>query len=284
MSLEWGVAGALAAPEDATTFVVVDILSFSTAVTLAVARGTEVVPCGDGRTARRLAGEVFGTALAVNRLSVDLAHPWSLSPAHLSRAPFTPRLVLASPNGATVAAALAAAGKLVVACSLRNVTAVGRWLLGQGPRLDSPLAELELEEPSPVAEGTPPRAHRRLVVVAAGERWPDGSLRPALEDCLGAARLLQVLRDGSPPVRLSPAAALAARSVSGMSPLEIAGLVRGSVSAAELQSAGYEEDVEMAVRTDADAVVPVLRPARRGAPAAGFRPASPPVPGTTSGL
>jgi 2-phosphosulfolactate phosphatase len=136
-SLEWGVPGALAALETATTFVVVDILSFSTAVTLAVARGTEVVPCPDDHAARRLAAEADGTVVAVSRSSVDTAHPWSLSPAGLSRAPAARRLVLASPNGAAVAAALAAAGKLVVACSLRNVTAVGGWLRKNRSRPDT---------------------------------------------------------------------------------------------------------------------------------------------------
>ena len=134
---------------------------------------------------------------------------------------------------------------------------------------------------------TPPPAPRRLVVVAAGERWPDGNLRPALEDTIGAGRLLQILRDGSPAARLSPRAALAARSVTGLSRDETAAFVRRSVSAAELRTAGYEEDVEMAVGIDADSVVPVLSPDHPTAPAAGFSPApgtAPMAPTTTSTL
>ena len=94
VSLEWGLAGALAAPEESIGFVVVDVLSFTTAVTVAVSRGTEVVPCPDDQTARRVAVEIPGTAVAVRRSSVDPAHPWSLSPADLDRAPAAGRLAL----------------------------------------------------------------------------------------------------------------------------------------------------------------------------------------------
>lgn len=81
------------------------------------------------------------------------------------------RLVLPSPNGSAIASATA--GTVVAAC-LRNATAVARWL---GFRLaDSGTA---------------------VTVIAAGERWPDGSLRPALEDLLGAGALLSALCAGT---------------------------------------------------------------------------------------
>lgn len=68
--------------------------------------------------------------LAVGRHAVTAEHPWSLSPAALRRAPFTPRPVLPSPNGSAIAAA-ADPTTTVLAGSLRNATAVGRWPTSQ---------------------------------------------------------------------------------------------------------------------------------------------------------
>jgi 2-phosphosulfolactate phosphatase len=161
---EWGPAGAAALAPSSSCLVIVDVLSFSTAVTVAAQAGTRVYPWGDPASAGAFARE-HRAQLAGDRRS---GAPWSLSPAALRRAPFTPRLVLPSPNGSAICAAAAAAaggGAIVIAGCLRNAAAVGRFLRGRGA-------------PGPVT------------VIAAGERWPDGSLRPALEDLLGAGAVL----------------------------------------------------------------------------------------------
>jgi 2-phosphosulfolactate phosphatase len=54
-----------------------------------------------------------------------------LSPTHLRRAPFVARLVLRSPNGAATAAAAPPNVRVVAAC-LRDITAVGSWLIAHG--------------------------------------------------------------------------------------------------------------------------------------------------------
>jgi 2-phosphosulfolactate phosphatase len=157
--------------------VVVDVLSFSTSVAVAVEAGTRVYPCAwRDETAAAFARE-RRAELAVGRRAVSAGRPWSLSPAALRRAPFTPRLVLPSPNGSAICASTVADGGtagggtaggevMVIAGCLRNATAVGRFL-----------------------QGTP----GAVTVIAAGERWPDGSLRPALEDLLGAGMVIAAL-------------------------------------------------------------------------------------------
>jgi 2-phosphosulfolactate phosphatase len=127
---EWGPSGAARVVAGSACLVVVDVLSFTTAVSVAVDAGTRVYPYPwRDRTAATFAAE-NGAALAVGRRSVSPATPWSLSPAALRRAPSTPRLVLPSPNGSAIAAAVAA--QAVVAGCLRNASAVGGWLAGRG--------------------------------------------------------------------------------------------------------------------------------------------------------
>jgi 2-phosphosulfolactate phosphatase len=168
-----------------------------------------------------------GARLASHRHTVTPETPWSLSPAHLRAAPFTARLVLPSPNGAAIAAAVPPGVRVVAAC-LRNVTAVGTWLTSHGYGIP--------EHP--------------VVVIAAGESWPDGSLRPALEDLLGAGALISDLcSQGAGP--LSPEAA-AAKALP-TSPVRLP----TSASGRQLTAMGFVEDVAIATEEDASALVPV---------------------------
>ena len=98
--LDWGRHGARAAAERQDILVIVDTLSFSTAVVTAVQCGGLVYPCAEdeqpGALAQRVGGEV-----AVRRKDVPAKGRFSLSPlTYLHLTPGT-RIVLASPNGAT---------------------------------------------------------------------------------------------------------------------------------------------------------------------------------------
>ncbi|MDI3402740.1 2-phosphosulfolactate phosphatase [Streptomyces cavernicola] len=228
---EWGPAGAGLLAQDAACLVVVDVLSFTTAVTVAVEAGTKVFPYRwRDATAQEFADEV-GARLAVGRRMADETSPWSLSPAALRRAPFASRLVLPSPNGSSIAAA--AGESTVVAGALRNASAVGRWLAGSG-------------------FGT---AERPVLVVASGERWPDGSLRPALEDLLGAGAVIAALHRSGRDL-LSPEAAMASAAYESVP--DIAATLAACASGRELIAGGYADDVAVAAESDACEVVPVL--------------------------
>ncbi|MEV5983204.1 2-phosphosulfolactate phosphatase [Streptomyces sp. NPDC052114] len=228
---EWGPVGAERLAAGAACLVVVDVLSFTTSVTVAVEAGTRVHPYRWRDESASAFAEQVGAALAVGRRAATDAAPWSLSPAALRRAPFTPRLVLPSPNGSAIAAA--AADATVVAASLRNATAVGGWLVAHG-------------------YGT---VDRPVAVIASGERWPDGSLRPSLEDLLGAGAVIAVLREQG-RTGLSPEAEGAA-AVFTSAP-DVGAAVAASASGRELAAGGFAADVAVATELDASAVVPVL--------------------------
>ncbi|RIQ23852.1 2-phosphosulfolactate phosphatase [Jiangella rhizosphaerae] len=229
--LEWGPAGARRLAPHVACLVVVDVLSFTTAVSVAADAGTTVHPYAwRDETAAAYAGSV-GARLAVGRKAATTDQPWSLSPAALRDAPVTPRLVLPSPNGSGIAAAARDDPSVaVVAGCLRNAAAVGRWLTESG-------------------YGT---ADRPVAVVPAGERWPDGSLRPALEDLLGAGAIVAALGGARP----SPEAAAARAAVDATG--DIAATLRDCASGRELIAYGFPDDVAIAAERDHSDVVPVL--------------------------
>lgn len=229
---EWGLTGARELAPEAACLVVVDVLSFTTSVTVAVEAGTRVFPYAwrDG-TAAAFAHDK-GAQLAVGRRAGTAQTPWSLSPAALRRAPHTPRIVLPSPNGSAISAAAGGTTAVVAGC-LRNRAAVGRRLAGQG-------------------HGTPDRP---VAVIAAGERWPDGGLRPALEDLLGAGAVVTALASyGAGPLSPEAEAARACFTATG----DVARAVAACASGLELIRGGFAEDVEIATELDASEVVPAL--------------------------
>lgn len=252
---EWGPEGArrLVAGGDVACLVVVDVLSFTTAVSVAVDAGTKVFPYAwRDESAVAFAAE-RDAELAVGRRAMTAGSPWSLSPAALRRAPFTPRLVLPSPNGSAIAAAVGASGAVVAAGCLRNAAAVGSWLAGQG-------------------YGVP---ERPVAVIAAGERWSDGGLRPALEDLLGAGAIVSAVVSALVSARvpppsgagISPEASAAAASYASCA--DVASAVADCASGRELRGHGFAEDVAVAVEPEASERVPVLVDGAFTAPNAG---------------
>ncbi|WP_031004646.1 2-phosphosulfolactate phosphatase [Streptomyces sp. NRRL F-5727] len=228
----WGPVEARALAPAAACLVVVDVLSFTTTVGVAVEAGTAVYPYRwRDATAAAYAREQ-DAVLAVGRSEATGTHPWSLSPAALRSAPAPARLVLPSPNGSTIAAEAGAA--TVIAASLRNRGAVAERILRDGHGSGA----------------------RPLVVVAAGERWPDGSLRPALEDHLGAGAVLDALRALAPGLPLTPEATAAATLWAATE--DPVAALHGCASGRELYEYGYPQDVEVAAELDASTAVPVL--------------------------
>jgi 2-phosphosulfolactate phosphatase len=228
---DWGPTGAAAIGAGADIAVVVDVLSFTTTLTVAVERGMTVLPFQwKNSRAEQYAAE-RDAVLAVGRFEArNGTGGVSLSPAAMAAVEGVERIVLPSPNGSSICFALADSGLTVVGACLRNRSAVARWL---APRLQ---------------EGA------RVAVVAAGERWGgDGSLRPGLEDLWGAGAVLAGLdlTDASPEARHAASAFEIVRP-------DLADELPACASGAELVAAGFPEDVEIAAGLDACDVVPVL--------------------------
>lgn len=217
--LEWGAAGALLLAAECAAVVVVDVLSFGTAVDVAVGRGAAVLP-------QRYDDPAAALREAVERGAVpagDRHGPGpSLRPSSLTRLEPGTRIALPSPNGVTLCTLAAGGRARVVAGCLRNASAVGAFLRD----VDGPVG-----------------------VVPAGERWPDGTLRVAVEDLLGAGAIVAGLDDRSPEA--DAAAALSAS--------DLRATLGTLASGRELLADGFGADVDPAAELDASDAVPVLR-------------------------
>ncbi|TLM83260.1 phosphosulfolactate phosphohydrolase [Pseudarthrobacter sp. NamE2] len=235
--LEWGLDGALTVAPRADLAVVVDVLSFSTCVSVALDRGAEVFPYSWKDTSAEEFAARHGAELAGPRDGGGL----SLSPASLRAAESLDRVVLPSPNGSALCHVLAGEVPLVAAVCLRNAAATAEW------------AAANLADDAVVA------------VVAAGERWPDGNLRPAVEDQIGAGAFIAGLmaagkggyeaEDGRHGY--SPEAVAAAAVFEAAEP-RLRGMLHGCSSGQELAGGGYAEDVDIAAELDDSDSVAIL--------------------------
>ena len=224
---EWGLAGIAALHEHVGVLVIVDVLSFSTAVDVAVSRGAIVYPFSFAEEqGARFAAERVGALLARPRRSAGAKY--SLSPASLLSIPAGTKLMLPSLNGSRLSVVAGrTTGRIpVLTGCLRNARAV-----------------------AVVARAI---ADKAIGLVPAGERWPDGSLRPAVEDLLGAGAIVDHLDWPCSPE------AQVARDAYRTAGRDIDRLIRLTLSGRELVDAGYSGDVDLALEQNASTTVPVL--------------------------
>ena len=234
------------------TVVIVDVLRFTTAVDVACGRGAAVTPYPADDAAGAAEEAARRDALVIGPVAGGDTSLPSLSPVSLRNLTSADHILLPSPNGATVAARAADAGVVVLAGCLRNAAAVA-----------------EAVSAFPVG------------VVAAGERWPDGSLRVAVEDAWGAGALVRTL---SPPEANDPTAGLFAmfgdalggpqpattgrsRSLSPEAawtaanlPNDLPSILPKTASGRELEEAGWSLDIEVAAALNVSRTVPRLDP------------------------
>jgi 2-phosphosulfolactate phosphatase len=228
---DWGLDGLNALAPLCDVIVVIDVLRFTTVVSTALETGAVVIPFRwkDDR-ARAYADERDAVLAGTS----EDGGP-SLSSTGLRGLDRGTRLVIPSPNGSTVSFAAAEQGvPFVLAGSLRNAGATARRArtLAQGGGIG---------------------------VIACGERWGDGPLRPALEDLIGAGAVLHALDPSaaaSPP--WSSPEARAARAVFVDARASLAPTLAQTASGRELIRRGWADDVAAASELDATPVAAQL--------------------------
>ncbi len=235
----WGHEGLLTLGPTCDVVVIVDVLRFTSCVSVACARGAAILPFEWND--ERVGAYAAERGALVAGMREDTHQPWSLSPTDLLQIPAGTRLVLPSPNGSALSFRGAELGADVVAGSLRNARAVGAWLAAR------------------IEEG------ERVAVIASGERYSaerfqsaTDSLRPAVEDLYGAGAVIdRIVQARAAEPKLSPEAWSACAAFRDAEPTMHDRLI-DAASGRELLERGWRDDVETCALLDADDCVPQL--------------------------
>lgn len=221
LKCEWGACGLAQLAKISDVLIVVDVLSFSTAVDIAVTNGATVFPYGDPDASLEDYARARSAHLAEK---VRARTGFSLSPASLRQVPSGYRLVLPSRNGSSLVSS--AGGVTTFTACLRNASAVAK---------------------------AASRSGTKIAVIPAGERWPDNSLRPCFEDWIGAGAVLSAL-----PGQPSPEAQAAIAAFESVRDRLLPAL-KGCSSGKELIERGFADDALLAAELDVSTAVPLLR-------------------------
>ena len=219
---EWGMPAIEKLSPISEVAIIVDVMSFSTCVDIAVNNGALVFPY------RQKDETTIKYARSKNAIIASLerqrSKQFSLSPTSLISITANTRLVLPSPNGSTLS--LLSASKHTLAGCLRNCLAVAKYATQLG---------------------------KSTIVIPAGERWEDGTLRPAVEDLIGAGAIINYLVGTK-----SPEAEIAQLSFEAVRDRLLSVLLNCS-SGKELNERGFKMDVELAARFNSSNAVPKLQ-------------------------
>lgn len=244
---EWGLKGIKALNDVSDVFIIVDVLSFSTCVDVALSRGAIVYPHFNRDEETIEYARQIGAEIAVSRKDDPEGKQYSLLLSSLMRIPKGTKLILPSPNGSAIS--FAVKNKPLICGCLRNAKAVADYVINN---------------------------YKRISLIPAGEKWEDGSLRPALEDMIGAGAIISNLRGSLSPECLSVLAVFNSfkdnisdalkssssgkehKSVFDSFKTGLEGALKISSSGKELIERGYEKDIEIASELNVSSCVPVL--------------------------
>jgi 2-phosphosulfolactate phosphatase len=219
---EWAMEGVNLLGPTSDVLIIVDVFSFSTCVDIATSRGARVFlfQWRDDRLTEFAASVNALPAIASRTDPVGL----SLAPSSMLRIKPGTSIVLPSPNGANLSLAAGAHRPVFTGC-VRNARAVAAAARQLG---------------------------RQVSIIPAGERWPDGRLRPALEDLIGAGAIIHHL-----PGSRSPEAQ-AAEAVFRHFQANLLVTLQTTGSGVEAEARGTQLDVELAAEYGASEGAPRL--------------------------
>lgn len=220
INFEWGKHGIKKYSASSDITVIVDILSFSTCVDIAISNGALLYPYRYKDDSAVEYAESLNAELASFK---RIAEIFSLSPASLKNIPSGTKIVLPSPNGSELS--LLSESRITICACLRNFKAVGEFINTIGGN---------------------------VTVIAAGEKWQDGSIRFAVEDFIGAGAVLSVLNGSCSPE------AKACRGFFESARIELTNLIRNCVSGNELIERGFACDVGAALELNISDAIPIL--------------------------
>ncbi|MFE8700455.1 2-phosphosulfolactate phosphatase [Cytobacillus sp. FJAT-54145] len=231
--VEWGKRGAREAAERGDVTVIVDVLSFSSTVISAVHFGAEIFPYPPSLDGQKYANDneaefIYGRAEAASEGKATLS-PMSFNSSHSNR-----KFVLCSLNGAYCTWIASRVPALLVG-SLLNASSVAR-------------CASELSN----------RTKSNITIIPCGEKWQDSkenedSLRPAIEDYLGAGAILSYLEGDK-----SPEAFVCMSAFKGVES-QIENIIWDCGSGRELRERGFSKDVKHCSRLNVLETVPLLK-------------------------
>ncbi|MBI3236129.1 MAG: 2-phosphosulfolactate phosphatase [Chlamydiales bacterium] len=219
----WGADGLYYYAAHYSAIVVVDILSFCTTVDIAISRGGSIIPTSlNDEVLLQSFADQHNAILARKRNEPGI----TLSPASIQSLQPGQTVLLPSLNGSTLMALASKLAKPVFAGCFRN---------------SQYLAELlEQEKYFPV------------LFVAAGERFPNNTLRPSIEDYWGVGSILSSL-NGQKTIEAECAVTAFKASADDLTKNLII-----CESGQELIAGGYAQDVALAAEYNSSNQLPTL--------------------------
>ncbi|MDZ5471474.1 2-phosphosulfolactate phosphatase [Bacillus sp. 31A1R] len=230
--MEWGRRGAREAAERGDIVIVIDVLSFSSTVVSALSQGAIIYPYPPNLDGKEYADQL-GAEYILGRAEAAKMGKATLSPVSFTEEHANKKYVLTSLNGAF--------------CT---------WLASRVPALLIG-SLLNASSVAAVANKLRQETNKPITVIACGEQWMNGlededTLRPSVEDYIGAGAILSYLRGSkSPEAEVCIGAFLQSKD-------RLRDLIFECGSGRELRGKGFEHDVIHCSQLNVYQTVPML--------------------------